>query len=674
MKRKYFFGILICLVLLCGGVFLLTSNYINDNQINQEVTNASNANFHFNKVYGYNTAGVNFTVGIGKCDAGGNVAELASRSIKYSDSASGKIGKTEDIGGLYDFRQVAAFPYSSKQDGLEYQHNGYYARFSGSLIYDNGDPATSINQNFTSSGFKQTCGPTGWFTGVSLNFEIYWIVRLTLDENEGPSINNNVYYSTYNARLTTSSVTKPTRTGHTFKGYYTDKENGDQWLGLDENGNIIVNTAYLTQSKARPKTLYAHWTANKYTVTLSRNGGSNGTGSVTATYDSAMPNINIPSKGGYKFLGYWDKTSGGTQYYDANGNSVRNWNKASNATLYARWERNNYKIDINFYKPNGSTQNGGTFDLYKQLSGGSETLIQEGLSNEIEGSAYLQYEGKFILKNVLPLTGTTISSVRLSNGNGTLSTSGKTINGKTIIDTITYTASQTGPPNGDGNWDNAIQIYTAYNTLTATLKYQDDATADAKRSTTYNSNRTSLSLPSPTRTGYRFLGWSLTQNDTGVYYTPESDFNDVSINGKTVSDPNVENLSFNLYAIWQPYEYEVVFNKNSNQAVGSMNNQSFTYDIAQNLSTNQFTRAGYNFLGWSRSSNATTAEYQDKVSVKNLITTNNGIVTLYAIWGINQNSLTINLDGGKFETNLINNSYTQSLESYQMTFLETPIP
>ena len=62
MKKKYFFGILICLVLLCGGVFLLTSNYINDNQINQEVTNASNANFHFNKVYGYNTAGVNFTV------------------------------------------------------------------------------------------------------------------------------------------------------------------------------------------------------------------------------------------------------------------------------------------------------------------------------------------------------------------------------------------------------------------------------------------------------------------------------------------------------------------------------------------------------------------------------------------------------------------------------------
>lgn len=114
---------------------------------------------------------------------------------------------------------------------------------------------------------------------------------------------------------------------------------------------------------------------------------------------------------------------------------------------------------------------------YKKLSGGSETLIQKGLSNEIERSASLQYEGKFILKNVLPLTGTTISSVRLSNGNGTLSTSGKTINGKTIIDTITYTASQTGQPSG--GWDNTIQIYTEYNTITATLKYQDGATADA---------------------------------------------------------------------------------------------------------------------------------------------------------------------------------------------------
>jgi len=51
-----------------------------------------------------------------------------------------------------------------------------------------------------------------------------------------------------------------------------------------------------------------------------------------------MPAITPPSRSGWKFLGYYDAQTGGTQYYTNTGASARAWNKASNSTLYAHWQ------------------------------------------------------------------------------------------------------------------------------------------------------------------------------------------------------------------------------------------------------------------------------------------------------------------------------------------------
>ena len=75
--------------------------------------------------------------------------------------------------------------------------------------------------------------------------------------------------------------------------------------------------------------------------------------------------------------------------------------------------------------------------------------------------------------------------------------------------------------------------------------------------------------------------------------------------------------------------YTVVFNANG--GTGTMANQTFTYNVAQALSANAFTRTGYTFLGWSTSPSATTPTYTDKQSVINL-TTGGGTATLYAVW------------------------------------------
>ena len=141
-------------------------------------------------------------------------------------------------------------------------------------------------------------------------------------------------------------------------------------------------------------------------VTLNKNGGTGGTDSVYVTNDSAMPSITIPtrgnSNGNFSFMGYWDtsSTTGGTQYYNAAGNSVRNWDKTgTSATLYARWRNSliytRTATDFNIYTSTNSdttsTTTVGTRDitLFSTLacpSGNSVTLVSLAVQNDDDGS------------------------------------------------------------------------------------------------------------------------------------------------------------------------------------------------------------------------------------------------------------------------------------------------
>ena len=131
-----------------------------------------------------------------------------------------------------------------------------------------------------------------------------------------------------------SSSTAPA--GNYFNGYIGN-------IIIYNNSNYSPSTptsAYYNTftTPAQNVTLYARWKANTYTVTLNKQEGTGGTDSVTATYGSAMPSITKPSRVNYTFLGYYDATSGGTQYYTSSGASARTWDKTSDTILYARWQ------------------------------------------------------------------------------------------------------------------------------------------------------------------------------------------------------------------------------------------------------------------------------------------------------------------------------------------------
>ena len=147
-----------------------------------------------------------------------------------------------------------------------------------------------------------------------------------------------------------SSITPPTRTGYTFGGYYTEADGaGEQYYSYDGN-------SAKTYDRTSDITLYAKWSANSYTVTLDAAGGT-GSGTVTAVYDVDMPEITMPTRTGYTFGGYFTlQNGGGEQYYNADGTSAKQYDKADGLMLYAMWSANSYSVTLDMQGGSSGTE------------------------------------------------------------------------------------------------------------------------------------------------------------------------------------------------------------------------------------------------------------------------------------------------------------------------------
>ena len=79
-------------------------------------------------------------------------------------------------------------------------------------------------------------------------------------------------------------------------------------------------------------------------------------------------------------------------------------------------------------------------------------------------------------------------------------------------------------------------------------------------------------------------------------------------------------------------KYAIVYNKNNEDATGTMENQTMTVGIAGNLIVNSFRRKGYKFDGWNTNENGTGIDYTDGQSVIDLASIDGATVNLYAKW------------------------------------------
>ena len=133
------------------------------------------------------------------------------------------------------------------------------------------------------------------------------------------------------------------------------------------------------------------------------------------------------------------------------------------------------------------------------------------------------------------------------------------------------------------------------------------------------------------RTGYTFSGWNSAADGKGMNFAPGATF---TING-----------DITLYAQWSPITYTVRFNKNHDDATGTMSNQTFTFDVQQALSANAFSRDGYLFAGWTTSP-VGSVSFSNQQNVCNLANEQNAVVNLYALWVQNIYTITYDLAGG----------------------------
>lgn len=298
-----------------------------------------------------------------------------------------------------------------------------------------------------------------------INYRTLCTYDIVLKNNYGDDDSKDGLATITSTHTAFSTLTAPSaREGYSIEGYYAESEcttkvvNSDKTLILDVTNYTDANGKWIGGETI----LYTKWTGRTYTVTLDDNGGSGGSGTITATYGSPMPVITLPTRTGYTFNGYWTgKTTQSTKYYDANGSSLKNWDKAGNTTtLYALWTAN--------------TNTPYVVKHYKEQLDGKYPAEADDTDN---------------------LTGTTAASVTpaVNSYEGFTAPSTQTVSiaadGSTVV-TYQYTRNSYNLSWNVNEGDALTGEYTSGN-----VKYE-----------------AAITQPNtPTRTGYTFIGWSLAE-------------------------------------------------------------------------------------------------------------------------------------------------------------------
>ena len=307
----------------------------------------------------------------------------------------------------------------------------------------------------------------------------------------------------------------------------------------------------------------------KYTVTFESNGGST-VENQTVEKGKKVTKPTDPTKDGNIFSG-WYKETALTNAWDFDTDTV-----TKNITLYAKWEEIADNESVVTFNSNGGT---GEIAAQTVLDGSKASAPDTNPSK----------------------TGYTFKGWFTSTDNGTTLS-------ETAFDFDTaITAS--------------ITLYAKWEILTFKIKFYkgaDEATGEMSDQTVNYSEETAISSNEFTYSGHKFAGWATEAGGSKVYD-----------NGTAVK---LTSADLELYALWTelPANVGLVnFNKNSDDATGTMSEEEFVVGTAKNLTASTFTRPYYTFAGWNTQADGSGTSYGDGDSFTIAST---GTTTLYAQW------------------------------------------
>lgn len=126
-----------------------------------------------------------------------------------------------------------------------------------------------------------------------------------------------------------------------------------------------------------------------------------------------------------------------------------------------------------------------------------------------------------------------------------------------------------------------------------------------------------------TKTGYTLQGWDINKSATKVEYPL---YNKVTNEWIDKYSPKVD-----LYAVWAPNKYTVIFDGNGATG-GNTPSMIVEYDQTWSVPDNGFTKGGAKFLEWNTEPDGTGISYAPGTNLKHLTDKDGEVITLYAIW------------------------------------------
>ena len=448
-------------------------------------------------------------------------------------------------------------------------------------------------------------------------------------------------------KLTSNKFTK---TGYTFESWNTNEDGtGTKYT----NEQLVKN---LVPTPSGTLMLYAQWLPNEYTIIFNANGGHGAMPVQTLKYDETQAiQENTLTREGYIFAG-WNLSADGTDTSYANKEQVLNLTSESGGRieLYAQWSANSYTVEFNANGGKGTMTNQVfTYDVAKALRANVYTRT---------GYTFVGWstDANYVVKSEdatssASTTGSTSSSGTTSSTGTTEENSQNTTGAKLYKDKEEVSNLAT-TPNG------TITLYAIWTKNKYTVIYNPNAPTETTTGSMENSKyeyntKARLSENEYQRIGYRFKNWNTKPDGTGTTYN----------NGQEIENlTQTVNGIVNLYAQWTANIYRINFN--SNTGIGTMDTQVCTYDVSINISANKFKKTGYTFAGWCTVANPTNSGnsannmeegsetgnsndtgntenqnsiieyYNNSQEVINLVSENNGQITLYAQWTANTNT------------------------------------
>jgi uncharacterized repeat protein (TIGR02543 family) len=194
------------------------------------------------------------------------------------------------------------------------------------------------------------------------------------------------------------------------------------------------------------------------------------------------------------------------------------------------------------------------------------------------------------------------------------------------------------------------------NAYTVTYVYNNATGGNSTATDSFTYGGTAITLPTPTRTGYTFGGWTSDPELTVAL-------------GSTYS-PTGSSLTPSVYAKWNPINYTVTYNA-STATSGAVPTDAANYNIGNSVvikgNTGTLARTGYNFVGWTAASDGTGTVLTSGTT----FTTGSANMAFYAKWTPITYVITYNKNGASGSPTASSASYTTGDTAVTLTTVGT---